>query len=170
MPKNVHGGKHKHLKNTTEIREKFDMIDISDNDVEYAYVSKAYGNRTFDAIILKSCKQIRFQAQFKRRKARVAVGMVIRVSLATDFTNPYYTVEGICGENEIKCIEKSRDYRDNYKRIRQNNDLTYKEGDANTVFDFEHDSSHEDEPTKVSVSYDDIISDNCDSDYDLDDL
>ena len=72
MVKNKIGGKHKHLKKS-DGDEKFILLEI-DDEIEYAYVTKAYGNRTFDAILIKSLKTVRFQAQYKKRKHRVGVG------------------------------------------------------------------------------------------------
>ena len=56
MPKNLHGGKHKHLKKEVHIERKITLIEPSD-DLMYAYVAKGYGNRNYDITpILKIIK------------------------------------------------------------------------------------------------------------------
>jgi len=135
MPKNKIGGKHKHLKNTV-VNTKFKFLEISD-DVSYAYVTKAYGNRTFDAVILKAEKCVRFTAQYKRRKARVGLGNLIKISNAPAFTKDFYVVEDLCGELETKAVEKSDLYKDQYRRARQEYGAATHDGDADveTLFD-----------------------------------
>lgn len=174
MPKNTFGGKHKHLKKHVNKVEKFELLSVKD-DVQYAYISKEYGNRTFDAIILNTYKTVRFQAQYRKRKARVGVGMLVRISLAEDFTNAYYVVEGICGEQETKCVEKSEEYSDKYRKIKQDNDFTYRNGDGNRTFDFEdndEDSDEEQDVEKKTLSYAEaiMISDSEEEEFDFDDL
>ena len=173
MPKNKIGGRHKHLKKAGAVEKKFDLLGIDDT-IAYAYVTKPYGNRTFDAVIIKSNKLVRFQAQYKRRKVRVVVGKLIRLSLAVDFTKEFYVVDDLCGEQETKFIEKSSIYKENYKRIRQANDMTHRDGDADTVFDFDNlgnaladKDKDKDKAKRPSISYDvagDISDDSDDSD------
>ena len=123
------------------------------------------------------------------------MGSLIYLSLVKDFTNEFYVVESICGEEEVKVVEKSTEYKDNYKLIRQQNDLTFRDGDADTIFDFDDlavatdkiadihhkkDGAEDQSSTKRnSVSYEDIgidsidsedSEDSEDSDQDLDDL
>lgn len=173
MVKNKIGGKHKHLKKS-DGDEKFILLGVND-EIEYAYVTKAYGNRAFDAILIKSLKTVRFQAQYKKRKHRVTVGGLIHLALAKDFTNQYYVVENICGPEEIKCVEKSEHYKDNYRMIRQQNDMTYNSNNQDT-FDFDKDDDQDDdqEYEKPSISYGEAveISDNesDDSELDIDNL
>ena len=116
MPKNTIGGKHKHLKKETFVEKKFDVLSL-DGDLAYAYTTKAYGNRTFDAIILKSHKTVRFQAQYKRRKARITVGSLIRIARITDFTKETYVVDEICGPDETRIVQKHEDYEQNYRKV-----------------------------------------------------
>jgi len=171
MPKNKIGGKHKHLKKSGGGEKKFDPLSLDDT-ISYAYVTKAYGNRYFDAIILKEQKCVRFQAQHKRKKFRVVVGGLIRLSLATDFTKEFYVVDDVCGEQEIKSVEKSADYKDSYKRTRQENDMTHQDGDADTVFDVGEILPDVEKPKKPSIAYDDAIElpDSDSEDFDIDDL
>jgi len=179
MPKNKIGGKHKHLKKAGAVEKKFDLLGMDDT-IAYAYVTKPYGNRTFDAVIIKSNKLVRFQAQYKRRKVRVVVGKLIRLSLAVDFTKEFYVVDDLVGELETKFIEKSPAYKENYKRIRQANDMTHRDGDADTVFDFDNlgnaladEDKEKEKPKRAGISYDvvaDIPDSSDESDFDIDDL
>lgn len=174
MVKNKIGGKHKHLKKS-DGDEKFILLGVND-EIEYAYVTKAYGNRAFDAILIKSLKTVRFQAQYKKRKHRVTVGGLIHLALAKDFTNQYYVVENICGPEETKCVEKSEHYKDNYRMIRQQNDMTYNSNNQDT-FDFDKDDDQDDddqEYEKPSISYGEAVeisdNDSDDSELDIDNL
>ena len=75
---------------------------------------------------------------------------MIHLALAKDFTNQYYVVENICGPEEIKCVEKSKHYQDNYRMIRHQNDMTY---NANTqdTFDFDNDDNQDDNGIRKTI-------------------
>jgi len=171
MPKNTIGGKHKHLKKNTAVEKKFTILEIDDN-VSYAYTTKAYGNRSFDAIILKTLATVRFQAQYKRRKSRVTVGSLIKLSLVKDFTKETYVVEDLCCSTEAKAILKSSEYEKNYRKILQDNDMTYKSGCGDSIIEFDQQDDYEvdDNDKRPSLSYSDavMISDDDDDDDDLD--
>jgi hypothetical protein len=174
MPKNTIGGKHKHLKKNPVIVKKFELLDL-DDDIAYAYITKAYGNRTFDAIILKSYKLIRFQAQYKRRKARVAVGSLIRTSLIKDFTKETYVVEDICSPEEVKAVQKDEDYEQNYRKILCDHDVTYRAGNTDSFIEFDQDhyQDEEDNVKRPSISYSEAVvisDDDSDASCDIDDL
>ena len=121
MPKNKFGGKHKHLKKEQSI-EKYNFLKPG-NELMYAYVSKAYGNRMFDIVILESRKTVRIHAQYRRRKARISTGILIKVSCSNAFTSDYYAVEDICGENETREVQKSDEYQSNYRMITNEHDI-----------------------------------------------
>lgn len=172
MPKNTIGGKHKHLKKAPVLEKKFDLLDLDDH-IEYAYATKAYGNRMFDAIILKSLKTVRFQAQYKRRKSRVVVGSLIKLSLVKDFTKETYIVEDICGENEIKAVAKSDDYEHNYKKVLLNNDMTYRSNNSSSVFEFDlcdENVSDDDCDNKNKISYTEAVMISDDETSDMEEL
>ena len=121
MPKNKFGGKHKHLKKEQAV-EKYHFLKPG-SELMYAYVSKAYGNRMFDIVILESRKTIRIHAQYRKRKARISVGILIKVSCSDAFTSEYYAVEDICGENETREVQKSDEYQSNYRMITNEHDI-----------------------------------------------
>lgn len=128
MPKNKFGGKHKHHKNEQSV-ERFDFAEPGD-DIMYAYVSKAYGNRAFDAAIITSRKTVRLQAQYKKRKHRIAVGNLIKIACSTDFSNEYYLIVGICGENERRMVQSSEQYSINYRAVTNEHDIVMDDGSS----------------------------------------
>ena len=146
MPKNKFGGKHKHLKKEQSI-EKYNFLKPG-NELMYAYVSKAYGNRMFDIVILESRKTVRIHAQYRRRKARISAGILIKVSCSNAFTSEYYAVEDICGENETREVQKSDEYQTNYRMITNEHDIVNDESfiqfDGEATFSDEDNDNDED--------------------------
>ena len=118
---------------------------------------------------------IRFQAQYKRRKARVAVGSLIRTSLIKDFTKETYVVEDICSPEEVKAVQKDDDYEQNYRKILCDHDVTYRAGNTDSFIEFDQDhyQDEEDNVKRPSISYSEAVvisDDDSDASCDIDDL
>lgn len=168
MGKNKAGGKHKHQKN--EVQEKYTFVEPTD-DIFYVYITKAYGNRMFDGVILKDNTKIKFKAMMKKRRSqRVVVGGIITMSRSNDFSKVYYAVENICGDNEYRMIEKSAEYAENLKSVRNIYDISSSVSD-NVLFDDEDDPDNCFDQNKESVTLESIYNDiDDDEELDIDDL
>ena len=172
MPKNLHGGKHKHLKKEVPTERKITFIEPSD-DMMYAYVAKGYGNRNFDITILKNHKTVRICAQYRRRKKRIAVGDIIKVSVSNSFTEEFYAAEEVCCEHEVRMIENSEEYSMDLRKIRNQHDFTHREVDSAIEFDTDMIEATMDDDNNIAPQNKDMGMPPSDSDseeYDLDDL
>ena len=168
MPKNKGGGKHKHRKKIVDIKEKFTMILPDNNEIMYVYITKGYGNRTFDGIVLKNKKSIRFRAQMERRKKRVSVGNLIIMSSSDSFSKEFFSVESICSEDERHVVQKSPEYQNNYRAITNEHEIV--ENDSNICFDYADDSDHETNKIPEQRAIEFPPSDSDEEEPDIDDL
>lgn len=167
MPKNKFGGKHKHQKSEQNIVERFDFVEIDDDDLAYAYVSKAYGNRMFDIVLLKDIKTIKIKTQFRKRRSRISVGNLVTVGKSTDFTEDFYVVDRICGDIEKNLVQKSQEYSLNFKKITNEYSIT---NDSSDIY-FEYGDDDDDHDGKQEATFEDSDQDSDeDSDQDLDNL
>ena len=175
MPKNKFGGKHKHL--SRDIKDKrFEFIEPDNDEVYYAYVGKAYGNRQFDAVIIKNMQKIRLNVPLKRKSKRISENNLIKVSKATCFTKETYCFEGKCEENEINYVEGSEEYCINYKSIKNSYALFTDNSTKGIQFSALDEEDEEENEEKREVSYEEFLgfNENTDSDIsdniDIDDL
>ena len=167
MPKNKFGGKHKHLKNEVVV-EKYEFLEPG-SDVMYAYVSKAYGNRAFDAVIISTCKTVRLQAQYKKRKKRIAVGNLITIARSDDFTQDFYLIVGICGDVERREVQCSGQYGVNYRAITNEHDIVTDDG-SSVQFGYDEESDEQMVKPQVEIDYPPSDPEDDLDEYDIDDL
>jgi len=161
MGKNKGGGKHKHRKNETIV--KINFVKPSE-EIFYVYVTKAYGNRMFDGIIIRNREKIRFKAMMrKKRSQRVSVGGIIKMSMSRDFSEIYYAVEDVCNEEEYKMIEKSDEYIENVKMIRNEHDISFKDCGSSVYFE-------DDDNLNESINIEEDEDEDEDEDFDIDNL
>ena len=169
MPKNLHGGKHKHLKKEIAKENKIIFLEPSD-ELMYAYVVKGFGNRNFDITILKNHKTVRICAQYRRKKKRIAVGDIIKVSVSNSFTEEFYAPEEVCCEQEVRMIENSDEYSMNLRKIRNQYDFTHREVDSAIEFDSNMIEATMDEIEPQERPIDLPPSESDSEEYDLDNL
>jgi hypothetical protein len=164
MPKNKFGGKHKHL--SKDVKEKkFDFINPYDQGVCYAFVGKAYGNRQFDAVILKNRQTIRLSVPLKRRSKRISEGNLIKICKADCFTKETYCFEGKCEENEVFYVRNSVEYENNYKNIKSSYDIFADNNTDGVNFEKSEDKIDE-KGSRNSVSYEEFLKMSEDEDED----
>jgi len=168
MPKNTGGGKHKHRKKIPiKVPKKFELLSPHIEDVMYVYISKAYGNRMFDGIIVKNKQNIKFRAQMERRRKRIAVGNLIIMSRSDTFSNEFYGVESICTDDERREIQNSSEYQANLRSILNNNEACSKE--SNILFEYDQDDENIEIPEQRVIDFP-SDSDSDDSELNIDDL